>query len=66
MFSPTFLDNEAFWGGSIYYNEGLIHAMHAVPLWVKLTATVVMLIGLFAAWLAYIRDPSLPERGADW
>jgi len=65
VFSPTFLDSEAFWGGSIFYNEGLIHAMHAVPLWVKLTATVVMLIGLFAAWLAYIRDPDLSRRGAE-
>ncbi|RYD49851.1 MAG: NADH-quinone oxidoreductase subunit L, partial [Sphingomonadales bacterium] len=65
VFSPTFLESEGFWGGSIYYNEGLMHAMHAVPLWVKLTATVVMLIGLFVAWLAYIRRPGLADRGAD-
>ena len=65
VFSATFLDDAEFWGGSIYYNEGLIHAMHAVPLWVKLTATVAMLIGLFAAWLAYIRDPDLSRRGAE-
>ena len=65
VFSHAFLDSAEFWGGSIFYNEGLMHAMHEVPLWVKLTATVVMLLGLFAAWLGYIRDTSLPERGAE-
>jgi NADH-quinone oxidoreductase subunit L len=35
-----------------------------VPLWVKLTATIVMLIGLAIAWLAYIRDTSIPEKAA--
>ncbi len=65
VFSHAFLDSGEFWGGSIYYNEGLMHAMHGVPLWVKLTATVVMLLGLFAAWLAYIKDTSLPARAAE-
>jgi NADH-quinone oxidoreductase subunit L len=65
LFSHAFLDDAGFWGGSIFYNEGLIHAMHVVPLWVKLTATVVMLIGLAIAWLGYIRDPDMPRRAAD-
>ncbi len=65
VFSHAFLDESEFWGGSIFYNENLMHAMHAVPLWVKLTATVVMLIGLLAAYMAYIRDTSLPQRGAE-
>ncbi|TCJ37474.1 NADH-quinone oxidoreductase subunit L [Parafrankia sp. BMG5.11] len=64
MFNPQFLDSEAFWGGSIFYNENLMHALHAVPLWVKLTATIVMLIGLAVAWLGYIRDTGMPERAA--
>jgi NADH-quinone oxidoreductase subunit L len=38
--------------------------MHLVPLWVKLTATFVMLAGLAVAWMAYIRDPSIPEKTA--
>jgi len=42
-----------------------MHAMHEVPLWVKLTATIVMLIGLLVAWMAYIRDPSIPGRMAE-
>ena len=31
--------------------------MHEVPLWVKLSATIVMLIGLALAWNNYIRRP---------
>ncbi|MEZ5688815.1 MAG: NADH-quinone oxidoreductase subunit L [Caenibius sp.] len=60
VFQPAFIDSEAFWNGSIFYNEHLIHAMHSVPLWVKLTPGIVMLIGLFIAWNAYIRDTSIP------
>jgi NADH-quinone oxidoreductase subunit L len=39
-----------------------MHAMHEVPLWVKLSATVVMLLGLATAWYAYIRNPGFPAR----
>ncbi|HEU4821026.1 MAG TPA: NADH-quinone oxidoreductase subunit L [Qipengyuania sp.] len=65
LFSHAFLDDAGFWGGSIFYNEPLMHAMHAVPLWVKLTATLVMLIGLAIAWQGYIRDPGMPARAAE-
>tara|TARA_B100001057_G_scaffold268033_1_gene268128 strand:- start:345 stop:2336 length:1992 start_codon:yes stop_codon:yes gene_type:complete len=64
IFAPTFLDDAAFWGSSIFYNEPLIHAMHAVPYWVKYSALVVMLIGLFVAWLAYIKDTTIPGKTA--
>jgi NADH-quinone oxidoreductase subunit L len=48
----------AFWAAStLYFNEHLIHAMHDVPLWVKLASTVAMLTGLFTAWTMYIRMP---------
>jgi NADH-quinone oxidoreductase subunit L len=60
VFSPAFLSQEAFWNGSLFYNEHLMHAMHEVPLWVKLSATIVMLIGLAGAWYAYIRNPKFP------
>ena len=60
VFSHAFLDSAEFWNGSIAYNEHLLHAMHAVPLWVKLSATVVMLLGFATAWYAYIRNTSLP------
>ncbi|MDP5104282.1 MAG: NADH-quinone oxidoreductase subunit L [Erythrobacter sp.] len=62
VFKTAFLDEEAFWNGSIYFNEALIHAMHGVPLWVKLTATVVMLLGFAGAYLAYIAKPDIPAK----
>jgi NADH-quinone oxidoreductase subunit L len=62
LFTNAFLDDAAFWGGSISYDAGLIHAMHEVPLAVKLSATIVMLLGLIIAWFAYIRDTSIPAR----
>jgi len=62
LFTGDFIDSEAFWGGSIYYNENLIHALHGVPYWVKLTATFVMLTGFAIAWFAYIRDTSIPGK----
>ncbi len=65
VFNHSFLDNEAFWGGSIYYNEALLHAMHNVPTLVKYAATIVMALGLFVAWLAYIKDTSIPGKTAE-
>jgi len=60
VFHHAFIDEAAFWNGSIFYNEHLIHAIHEVPLWVKLTPGVVMLIGLGLAWNSYIRNTALP------
>ncbi len=34
------------------------------PLWVKLTPTIVMLIGLWIAWHNYIRDPGSPAASS--
>jgi NADH-quinone oxidoreductase subunit L len=62
VFHHEFIDGAAFWNGSIFYNEDLIHAMHGVPLWVKLTATAVMLIGLAGAYVAYIAKPDIPAK----
>jgi NADH-quinone oxidoreductase subunit L len=65
VFKTAFVDDAAFWAGSVYYNENLIHALHEVPLWVKYSATIVMLIGLATAWFAYIRKPDLPAAFAN-
>ena len=62
VFSHAFLDSAEFWGGSLYYSEHLMHAMHEVPAWVKIAPGVVMLIGLAIAWNNYIRDTSAPAR----
>jgi NADH-quinone oxidoreductase subunit L len=61
VFHHAFIDEGAFWNGSIAFDEHLIHAMHEVPLLVKLSATIAMLIGLAIAWGAYIKSPRFPE-----
>ena len=55
-------DAQAFWGNSLYFNENLVHGLHVVPYWVKLTATFVMLVGLAGAIYAYILKPEVPAR----
>jgi NADH-quinone oxidoreductase subunit L len=65
VFSPAFINGESFWNGAVFYNEGLIHAMHGVPLWVKLSATVAMVVGFLIAVQGYIRDTSLPAKVAE-
>ncbi|GAA4038833.1 NADH-quinone oxidoreductase subunit L [Parerythrobacter jejuensis] len=65
VFKYDFIDGADFWGNAIYFNENLMHALHAVPLWVKLTATVSMITGLFIAWMAYIKDTSIPAKTAE-
>jgi NADH-quinone oxidoreductase subunit L len=62
IFTHEFVDSAAFWNDSVAFNEHLIHAIHEVPLWAKLSSTVVMLAGLLIAWLAYIRHTDWPEK----
>ena len=66
VFHNAFLEAEmgtAFWANStLYFNEQLMHAMHEVPLWVKLSSTVAMLIGLTTAYLMYQRSADAPQR----
>ena len=64
-FSGHFLDPEhgaAFWQGSVAFNAELMEAREKVPLLVKQSATIVMLLGLFTAWMAYIKDTTIPAR----
>ncbi|HEY6815148.1 MAG TPA: NADH-quinone oxidoreductase subunit L [Croceibacterium sp.] len=65
VFSHAFLEDEGFWNGAVAWNAHLMHEMHEVPLLVKLSASIVMLIGLFIAWMAYIRDTSIPAKTAE-
>jgi NADH-quinone oxidoreductase subunit L len=65
IFHGTFVDAERapeFWRQSIAFSQHLAHAAHEAPLWVKLTPTVVMLIGLWIAWNNYIRRPEAAAR----
>ncbi len=65
LFHHAFIEEGSFWNGSIAFNEGLIHAMHEVPLWVKLSATIAMLLGLLGAFMAYIRNTAIPAATAE-
>ncbi|GGB34154.1 NADH:ubiquinone oxidoreductase subunit L [Sphingomonas metalli] len=63
VFHGFFIEPEAgtrFWKGALAFREHLMHAMHEVPVPIKLSATIAMLLGLFTAWYAYIRQPQLP------
>jgi NADH-quinone oxidoreductase subunit L len=65
LFHHAFIDYEEgahFWAGSVAFDAHLMHEIHEVPLWVKLSPAAAMLIGLAVAWNAYIRDPSVPAR----
>ncbi|WP_337848377.1 NADH-quinone oxidoreductase subunit L [Sphingomonas sp.] len=65
VFNKFFIQPEAgeiFWKGAVAFDTHLAHAMHEVPLWVKLSASIVMLLGLFGAWVAYIKSPTIPAR----
>jgi NADH-quinone oxidoreductase subunit L len=64
VFHHAFLEEPGFWSGAVAWDEHLMHAMHEVPLWVRLSATVAMVIGLLIAWQAYIRDTSIPNATA--
>jgi NADH-quinone oxidoreductase subunit L len=66
LFHGGFLEAEtgkAFWANStLAFNEHLMHAMHEVPMWVKLSSTVAMLTGLFTAYMMYIRSDDAPQK----
>ncbi len=53
---------ETFWKGAIAFREHLMHEMHGVPLGIKLSATIAMLLGLYIAWYSYIRSPGFPAK----
>ncbi|MGZ8307673.1 MAG: NADH-quinone oxidoreductase subunit L, partial [Allosphingosinicella sp.] len=51
-----------FWGASIAFDTHLAHAIHEVPLWVKLAPGTVMIVGFLIALQAYIRNTDIPAR----
>ena len=53
-----------FWAGAIVYGEHnhILHAMHEVPLWVKLAPFFAMAIGLGLSWYCYLARPGLGAR----
>lgn len=55
-----------FWGSSILIldNHKAMEEAHHVPFLVKVGPIIVGVIGIFIAWIAYIRDTTLPQRAA--
>jgi NADH-quinone oxidoreductase subunit L len=65
IWHPIFTDPQrapAFWRGSVAFSRQLAVAAEDSALWVKLTPTIVMLIGLWIAWNNYIRRPEAATR----
>ncbi|MFS0771386.1 NADH-quinone oxidoreductase subunit L [Sphingomonas sp. 1P08PE] len=63
LFHGYFIEPEAgaeFWKGAIAFREHLMHSMHEVPVPIKLSATIAMLLGLYTAWYSYIRNTRFP------
>ncbi len=68
VFHHAFIDAEqgaAFWNGSIAFDAHLMHVIHEVPYWVKLSSTFAMLIGLGTAFFMYMRGEGRPQALAD-
>ena len=51
-------------GGAIYMHPDnhVIHEAHEAPKWVKVSPFIAMLLGLFTAWMIYIRNPEAPAK----
>jgi NADH-quinone oxidoreductase subunit L len=60
IFHAIFVDPERapdFWRGTVAFSKHLAEAAESSALWVKLTPTIVMLLGLWIAWNNYVRNP---------
>jgi NADH-quinone oxidoreductase subunit L len=65
VFHGIFIDAErapTFWQGTVAFSRELAQAAESSALWVKLTPTIAMLIGLWIAWNNYIRSPGTADR----
>jgi NADH-quinone oxidoreductase subunit L len=52
----------SYWRGMIAFSREMGEAIESSALWVKLSPTIAMLIGLWIAWNNYIRDPAAADR----
>ncbi|MEO9613038.1 MAG: NADH-quinone oxidoreductase subunit L [Nitratireductor sp.] len=55
---------DGFWKGALFTlpDNHILHDFHEVPLWVKLSPFVAMLLGLLVAYQFYIRSPETPKQ----
>ena len=65
LFHPIFVGPETapeFWRGTVAFSRELAEAAENSAFWVKITPTLVMLVGLWIAWNNYMRDPGAADR----
>lgn len=66
IFAPYFIGEfyDNFWKGSLFVNENnhILHDVHSVPLFVKLSSFFAMILGLLLAFWFYILQPKLPKK----
>ncbi|MHA6692361.1 NADH-quinone oxidoreductase subunit L [Devosia sp. A449] len=62
MFFGDVAQVEQFFAGSLVVDHEIIEAAHHVPVWVKWSATVAMVLGFVTAWFMYISRPEMPGR----
>ena len=64
LFAPPFVGAgaTAFWHGSLHVSGELHEAMERAPTLVKLSPSIVMIVGLLIAIQAYLRDRTAPAR----
>ncbi|ADZ70505.1 NADH-quinone oxidoreductase subunit L [Polymorphum gilvum] len=69
VFKEAFIGHgyDGFWKGALFTgaDNHVLHDMHEVPTWVKVSPFVMMLGGLLVAWHFYIRSPETPKRLAE-
>jgi len=51
-----------YWNGIIAFSRELGESVESSALWVKLSPTIAMLVGLWIAWNNYIRNPGAADR----
>ena len=53
---------DTFWKGALFTakDNHILHDMHEVPTWVKLSPFVAMVLGFALSWLFYVKNPALP------
>ncbi|WP_299812643.1 NADH-quinone oxidoreductase subunit L [uncultured Roseibium sp.] len=56
-----------FWKGALFTSETnhILHAMHEVPAWVKVSPFIMMVLGFLVAYQFYIRSPEMPKQLAE-
>lgn len=54
----------AFWNGALpaFGDLHVLHAMHDVPAWVRVSPFVMMVLGFLVAYQFYIRSPEMPKQ----